>query len=132
MKKIIVAGGCFWGVEEYYRRLKGIVLTKTGYTDGSIENPTYEMVCNNDANHVEAVYIEYDESVITLVKILDHLFRIIDPTSPIPVTFNFGLFVYSGSGSRLGILGGTLIVVFQASFEYTDGLSASSIAVIIK
>ncbi len=79
MKNIIVAGGCFWGVQEYYSRLKGIINTKVGYTDCDKENPTYEEVCNS-SGHVEAVYLEYNDS-ITLEKILEHLFRIIDPTS---------------------------------------------------
>ncbi len=79
MKNIIVAGGCFWGVQEYYSRLKGITNTKVGYTDCDKENPTYEEVCNS-SGHVEAVYLEYNND-ITLVEILEHLFRIIDPTS---------------------------------------------------
>ncbi len=79
MNSIIVAGGCFWGVEEYYKRLKGIVNTKVGYTDCDIDNPTYEKVCDS-LGHVEAVYLEYNND-ITLLKIVEHLFRIIDPTS---------------------------------------------------
>ncbi len=79
MKNIIVAGGCFWGVQEYYSRLKGIVNTRVGYTDSDKENPTYEQVCNS-SGHVEAVYLQYNED-ITLEKILEHLFRMIDPTS---------------------------------------------------
>lgn len=79
MKKIIIAGGCFWGVEHYYQRLKGVVNTEVGYTDGVKENPTYEEVCAN-SGHVEAVYIEYLEEVIPLEKICEHFFRIVDPT----------------------------------------------------
>ena len=44
MKKIVLAGGCFWGVEEYYRRLKGVGLTRVGYAQGLKENPTYQEV----------------------------------------------------------------------------------------
>jgi len=79
MKKIILAGGCFWGVEHYYSRLKGITYTQVGYTDGPTKNPTYQDVCT-DSGHVEAVLLHYDESVISLLKVLDHFFRIIDPT----------------------------------------------------
>ncbi len=77
MKKIVVAGGCFWGVAEYYRRLKG----EAGYAQGKTENPTYEQVSYTDTNHVEVVEVTYDESKISLMKILEHLFRMIDPTS---------------------------------------------------
>lgn len=79
MKQIIIAGGCFWGVEHYYSRLKGVTLTKVGYTDGEKENPSYQDVCNN-SGHVEAVYVEYNEEIISLSKILEHFFRIVDPT----------------------------------------------------
>lgn len=82
MKEIIVAGGCFWGVEEYYKRLKGISKTCVGYANSnSLTNNTYEVTCTGAHNAVEAVAVEYDENVITLEKILEHLFRIIDPTS---------------------------------------------------
>lgn len=81
MKEIVVAGGCFWGVEAYYSRLKGVEYTLCGYANGDIENPTYEQVCEGDTNFVEAVHIKYDDSVISLEKILEHLFRFIDPTS---------------------------------------------------
>ncbi len=80
MKKIVVAGGCFWGVEEYYRRLKGIESTKVGYAQGISENPSYQDVCSGKTKHAEVVELTYDEKVISLHKILEHLFRIIDPT----------------------------------------------------
>jgi peptide-methionine (S)-S-oxide reductase len=81
MKRIVLAGGCFWGVEAYFKRLKGIVNTNVGYTNGNKPNPTYEELKRKIATHAEAVEIYYDENVISLRKILEHLFRIIDPTS---------------------------------------------------
>jgi peptide-methionine (S)-S-oxide reductase len=81
MKQIILAGGCFWGVEAYYKRLKGVIDTQVGYANGNYPNPTYEEVCNEKATHAEAVLINYDEKVISLETLMDHLFRIIDPTS---------------------------------------------------
>ena len=81
MKKIILAGGCFWGVEAYFKRLKGVLSTRVGYTDGFTMNPTYEEVCAQNTNHVEACEIYYDEQVISLERLLEHLFKIIDPTS---------------------------------------------------
>ncbi|MDD3842040.1 MAG: peptide-methionine (S)-S-oxide reductase MsrA [Candidatus Izemoplasmatales bacterium] len=79
MKKIILAGGCFWGIEAYFSRLKGVISTKVGYTDGEKANPTYSDVCN-DSGHVEACLVVYDETIIPLEKMLEHFFRIIDPT----------------------------------------------------
>jgi methionine-S-sulfoxide reductase len=81
MKQIILAGGCFWGVEAYYKRLKGVIDTQVGYANGNYPNPTYEEVCNEKATHAEAVLVKYDEKIVNLETLLDHLFRIIDPTS---------------------------------------------------
>lgn len=79
MKEIILAGGCFWGVEAYFERVKGVLNTKVGYIDGLTVNPTYEEVCAG-SGHAEAVYIEYDESILSLKNVIKHFFRIIDPT----------------------------------------------------
>ncbi|MDY0024236.1 MAG: peptide-methionine (S)-S-oxide reductase MsrA [Candidatus Izemoplasmatales bacterium] len=80
MKKIILAGGCFWGVQAYYDKVEGVKSTETGYIDGDFPNPTYEQVCNG-SNHAEAVRIEFDESKVSLKRILEHYFQIIDPTT---------------------------------------------------
>ena len=61
MKEIILAGGCFWGVEAYFQRLNGVVKTIVGYIDGITENPSYEEVCSGTTNHAEACKILYDE-----------------------------------------------------------------------
>lgn len=81
MKKIVIAGGCFWGVEEYYRRLKGVGETRVGYAQGLLENPSYQEVCTGRTLHAEVVEVEYDPMILPLTKVLEHLFRIIDPTS---------------------------------------------------
>ena len=81
MSKIVVAGGCFWGVGEYYRRLKGVTEVQVGYAQGWVNNPTYQAVCQGNTGHTEAVEVTYDESLISLNKIIEHLFRMIDPTS---------------------------------------------------
>ncbi len=81
MNEIYFAGGCFWGVEEYFSRINGVVETKVGYANGTKENPTYEEVCTGTTRHAETVYIRYDESVITLEELLQKFFNIIDPTS---------------------------------------------------
>lgn len=80
-KRIVLAGGCFWGVEAYYQRLNGIIKTEVGYANGNIENPTYEQVCSGEATHAEVVSVVYDNSLISLEKVLEHFFRMIDPYS---------------------------------------------------
>lgn len=80
-KRIVIAGGCFWGVEAYYKRLKGVLKTTVGYANGNIENPSYEDLKANIATHSEACEIYYNPKVISLEQILEHMFRFIDPTS---------------------------------------------------
>lgn len=80
-KKIILAGGCFWGVEAYFKRLKGVISTRVGYTDGVTIRPTYQEVCTGLTEHVEACEVIYDSEVISLTQLMNHLFQIIDPTS---------------------------------------------------
>ncbi len=81
MKEIYLAGGCFWGVEEYFRRLDGILETEVGYANGKTQNPTYEQVCTKTTAFAETVFLRYDEQIIPLKDLLRRYFRIIDPTS---------------------------------------------------
>lgn len=80
MKRIVLAGGCFWGVEEYMSRIKGVIETKVGYANGTKENPSYEEVCSKNTGHAEACYITYDEDLINLDQLLAKFWEIIDPT----------------------------------------------------
>lgn len=80
MKDIYLAGGCFWGVEEYFSRIDGIVESEVGYANGNEENPSYERVCTGITGFVEAVKLTYDERLIGLEGILKVFFHIIDPT----------------------------------------------------
>ncbi|MBS4538886.1 peptide-methionine (S)-S-oxide reductase MsrA [Clostridium sp. D2Q-11] len=80
MKKIVLAGGCFWGVEEYMSRIDGVLDIKVGYANGKIEDPSYEQVCTGLTGHAEACYIEYDENIIQLSQLLDKFWNIINPT----------------------------------------------------
>ncbi|MBK5201444.1 MAG: peptide-methionine (R)-S-oxide reductase MsrB [Spirochaetaceae bacterium] len=81
MSEIFLAGGCFWGVEEYFSRLDGVSDVKSGYANGTSENPTYELVCSGKYGFAEAIKITYDKVIITLDKILSYYFKIVDPTS---------------------------------------------------
>ncbi len=80
MKKIVLAGGCFWGVEAYINTLNGIISTEVGYANGNVPNPTYEMVCNNNTGYAEACFVEYDENIISLEELLKAIWKIVDPT----------------------------------------------------
>lgn len=80
MKEIYFAGGCFWGTEAYFKRLRGVVETCTGYANGRIEAPSYERVKAGDTGCAETVRVEYDERVIGLECLVYKLFSIIDPT----------------------------------------------------
>lgn len=81
MKTIYFAGGCFWGVEGYFSRLGGVVSAQSGYANGRTLNPSYEDVVRRDTGHAETVKIDYDEAQISLPQLLQHFFRIIDPTT---------------------------------------------------
>ncbi|WZU02050.1 peptide-methionine (S)-S-oxide reductase MsrA [Erysipelothrix sp. D19-032] len=80
-RKIYLVGGCLRGVEEYFRRLKGTVNTKVGYANGIRDGVSYRDVCSGTTGHTETVELVYDPIVLPLEAIIDHLFRIIDPTS---------------------------------------------------
>ena len=80
MKEIVLAGGCFWGMEAYFKLIKGVISTRVGYANGRTESPTYKEVCSGETGHVEACRLVYNEEVIDLTGILKHFFRIIDPT----------------------------------------------------
>jgi peptide-methionine (S)-S-oxide reductase len=80
MKEIILAGGCFWGIEAYLRRIEGVMETEVGYANGHVENPTYEQVCRRDTGHTEACRVKYDEAVVDLENLLNRFWKIIDPT----------------------------------------------------
>jgi peptide methionine sulfoxide reductase msrA/msrB len=77
----ILAGGCFWGMEEIIRKLPGVVETTVGYTGGATKNPTYEQVCTGTTGHAEAIRVVFDSSQLTYEALLDYFFRLHDPTT---------------------------------------------------
>lgn len=80
MKEIILAGGCFWGVEEFFSRIDGVEETKVGYANGELENPSYEQVKTQMTGYAEVVHIQYDEEKVNLETILERFWGVIDPT----------------------------------------------------
>ena len=78
-KVIYLAGGCFWGVEAFISRLKGVNQTEVGYANGRDLAPTYEKVCTGKTGHAETVKVTYNPEIIPLDEILENFFKIIDP-----------------------------------------------------
>ena len=77
----ILAGGCFWGVEEILRKIQGVLETEVGYCGGEMVSPSYEDIKKGTTNHSEAVKIEFENSQLTFEQLLDYFFRLHDPTT---------------------------------------------------
>ena len=80
-KEIYLAGGCFWGTEQYLQNIPGILATEVGYANGNTEHPTYEEVCRHNTGHAETVKVEYEDTVIGLPYILELYYDVINPVS---------------------------------------------------
>lgn len=79
MAEIYLAGGCFWGLEEYFSRISGVLQTSVGYANGQVETTNYQLIKETD--HAETVQVVYDEKVVSFREILLYYFRVIDPLS---------------------------------------------------
>ena len=79
MAEIYLAGGCFWGLEEYFSRIEGVEETTVGYANGQVETTNYQLIHQTD--HAETVHLIYDEERVSLREILLYYFRVIDPLS---------------------------------------------------
>ncbi len=80
-KKATFGGGCFWGIESAFRQLDGVIDAVSGYMGGSVENPTYRMVCTDRTGHAEVVQVEYDPSRVSYDQLLELFWEIHDPTT---------------------------------------------------
>ena len=80
MRSIYLAGGCFWGMQKFFDQFEGVLSTEVGYANGPDRAPTYQEVCRN-SGHAETVRIDYDEGKLSLDKLLDLFFLVIDPLS---------------------------------------------------
>lgn len=73
------AAGCFWGVEETFRKTKGVISTMVGYMGGKMKNPSYEDVCSDETCHAEAIQVEFDPKKVPYEKLLDIFWQNHDP-----------------------------------------------------
>ncbi|HET9742840.1 MAG TPA: peptide-methionine (S)-S-oxide reductase MsrA [Terriglobales bacterium] len=81
METATFAAGCFWGVEETFRNLPGVVATSVGYLGGTTANPTYKDVCTDRTGHAEVVQVEYDPGHVSYEQLLDAFWSAHDPTT---------------------------------------------------
>ncbi|MBT7052801.1 peptide-methionine (S)-S-oxide reductase, partial [archaeon] len=76
IKKVIFGAGCFWHVEEKFRKTKGVLKTTVGYMGGVMKNPSYEDVCSDETGHIEVCQVEYDTKIISFDKLLNLFWEI--------------------------------------------------------
>jgi len=80
-ERALLAGGCFWGMQDLIRRRPGVLSTRVGYSGGTLENPTYEQVKTGQTGHAESIEIVFDPSVTSYREMLELFFQIHDPTT---------------------------------------------------
>ena len=85
------AAGCFWGIEESFRKIKGVKSTMVGYTGGRWENPTYNDVCADLTGHAEAIQLQYDPQEVSYEDLLEVLWSIHNPTTKNRQGFDYGI-----------------------------------------
>ena len=81
IQKALFGAGCFWGVEEHFRIISGIIKTEVGYSGGNTKNPTYESVCYQNTNHAEVLLVDFDDEIISYATLVDEFWKCHDPTT---------------------------------------------------
>ena len=81
IQKALFGAGCFWGVEEYFNKINGVIKTEVGYSGGNSKNPTYESVCYENTEHAEVLHIEFDDNIISYENLVEEFWKCHDPTT---------------------------------------------------
>jgi peptide-methionine (S)-S-oxide reductase len=81
MEKALFGAGCFWGVEDFFRQVPGVIDAVSGYAGGNTENPTYRQVCAGDSYHAEVVEVSFDPAKVSYETLVDLFFRLHNPTT---------------------------------------------------
>ena len=81
IQKALFGAGCFWGVEEHFRKINGVKNTNVGYSGGKTKDPTYESVCYENTDHAEVLLVEFDSDIISYENLLDEFWKCHDPTT---------------------------------------------------
>jgi methionine-S-sulfoxide reductase len=82
VETVTLAGGCFWCLDAVYDQIRGVTSVESGYSGGTVKNPTYKQVCEGNTGHAEVVQVTFDPKVVTLRDLLEVFFVIHDPTTP--------------------------------------------------
>ena len=80
-EKATFGAGCFWGIEDAYRQIDGVLHTAVGFMGGNTENPTYKEVCTKTTGHAEVVHLEFDPNIVSFEKLLEVFWSVHDPTT---------------------------------------------------
>ena len=81
MEKAIFGAGCFWHIQDKFKKVDGVSSTSVGYSGGKIDSPTYEQVCSGDTGHAEVVEVNFDPNIVTYSELLDIFWLCHDPTT---------------------------------------------------
>ena len=81
MEKAIFGAGCFWHIQDRFKKVKGVSSTSVGYSGGKKDSPTYEQVCTGDTGHAEVVEVDFDSSIVAYSELLDVFWACHDPTT---------------------------------------------------
>jgi len=81
MEKAIFGAGCFWHIQDRFKKVKGVLSTSVGYSGGKKNSPTYEQVCTGETGHAEVVEVNFDSSIVTYSELLDVFWSCHDPTT---------------------------------------------------
>ena len=81
IQKALFGAGCFWGVEEHFRKINGVIKTEVGYSGGNTKNPSYESVCYQNTDHAEVLQVDFDAGIISYESLVDEFWKCHDPTT---------------------------------------------------